>query len=211
MTAPSESVLTLLLGVSAVILACRWSMHHALGRGRRATPLRTTIIAPGVDRVRSLSAVGFERWVARQFQQAGFLVAHSGGRGDHGVDLFVQRNGVQAVVQCKRFRNQLVQESVLRDLYGAMHAANLTTAYAVTTHRFSEGALRWASGKCLILWDAFTIEHLANAEVTRTRSVPRPAPTVVCRCGGMQIRSMRQRGWVLGCTRYPRCRRVAVI
>jgi len=178
---------------------------------RRRTTLVRTVVSPGVARLRKLTPLQFEHWVARQLQQAGFHVIHTGRQADHGIDLLIERNGVRAVVQCKRYRDQLVQEAVLRDLYGAMHAENARSAYVVTTHRFSEGALHWANGKPLVLWDAFTLEQLASADITPS-VVPRviPAPVLVCRCGGMRIRTKRQAGWVLGCTRYPRCRRAEI-
>lgn len=206
-------LLALAVLISAVALSCLIARTRQRGRTTgRATRLAITHAAPGVAQLRLLSANAFEWWVARQFQQAGFRVQHTGGRGDHGIDLLIERNGQRAIVQCKRYREHLVQEPVLRDAFGAMHSAHATAAYIVTTHRFSEGALRWANGKPLVLWDAFTLEALAQrAASVGVAPVAPAAPVARCHCGGMRIRSLRRAGWVLACTRFPRCRQAVAL
>ena len=82
-----------------------------------------------------------------RFQQQGFAVEVAGAQGDHGIDLVVSRVGERAIVQCKNYRAWSVGEPVLRDLFGAMHAAGVDRAYLVTTGRLTSPARLWAEGK----------------------------------------------------------------
>ena len=82
--------------------------------------------------------------MAARFREQDYAVEISGGQGDHGIDLVVSRAGDRAVVQCKNYRAWSVGESVLRDLFGAMHAAGATRAYLVTTGRLTAPAIACA-------------------------------------------------------------------
>lgn len=104
----------------------------------------------------------FEHFVAHLFMEKGSQATVVGRGGDHGVDIIVESiNGRRAIVQCKRWSGKWVDESVVRDLYGAMmHDGANTNGYLVTTSTFSEPARKWAEGKPITLIDG---KRLAQA------------------------------------------------
>ena len=74
------------------------------------------------EHVPSMSPAEFERFVARQLEQAGWSVRHTGRTGDQGCDVVAELRGFRAVVQVKKCRagNAAVQEVVAaRHHYGA--------------------------------------------------------------------------------------------
>jgi len=104
----------------------------------------------------------FEHFIAHLFRVKGNQAIVVGGGGDHGIDVVVETQGGQrAIVQCKRWSGKWVDESVVRDLYGAMmHESPDTRGFLVTTSTFSEAARDWAEGKPITLIDG---ERLAQA------------------------------------------------
>ena len=83
---------------------------------------------------------------------------------DGGVDvLLTDDRGRQAVVQCKRYR-QNVGEPIVRDLYGTMIHAGATHAFLITTAGFTLEAKRWAVGKPITLIDGKRLVELASAD-----------------------------------------------
>ena len=115
------------------------------------------------DQLRQMTGIEFEHWVADLFRRSGFQVETTQASGDHGVDLRVSRDHRLVVVQCKRW-DSAVGEPILRDLYGAMMAANANSGCLVTTGSFTAQAQRFAEGKplCLMGWDTLM-------EVVRSR------------------------------------------
>ena len=164
----------------------------------------------------ALTPAEFEQWCAHQLRSLGHIVRHVGGQGDHGIDLFAEKNGELAVVQCKRFTGRrTVGEPQVRDLFGAMHAERATRAIVMTASYFTDEARAWARGKPIELWDADRIVR------SRSSAMPVPATDNVIpgsnvnatelRCGQcgsqMLIRRNRTTGESFyGCSRYPSCR-----
>jgi hypothetical protein len=74
-------------------------------------------------------------------------------RGDHGIDLNVERQDERAIVQCKHWPGRAVGEPVLRDLYGTLHHVAAQSAYLVTTGSATPAARDWAKDKPIHLWD----------------------------------------------------------
>ena len=104
----------------------------------------------------------FEHFIAHLFRLKGNRATVVGRGGDHGVDILLESaSGQRAIVQCKRWSGKWVDESVVRDLYGAMmHDGPDTKGFLVTTSTFSEAARDWAKGKAITLIDG---QQLAKA------------------------------------------------
>ena len=164
----------------------------------------------------ALTPVEFEQWCAHRLRELGYSVRHVGGQGDHGIDLFAEKDGELTVVQCKRFTGRrAVGEPQIRDLYGAMHAEKATHAIVMTAGYFTDDARAWARGKPIELWDADRIVG------DRSSAMPLPATDKVVpasivnaaelrcdQCGSeMLVRRNRSTGESFyGCSRYPSCR-----
>lgn len=91
----------------------------------------------------SLGPSEFEAYVGLLFEKSGYRVKETGGSGDRGIDLMVHRNGRAAVVQCKRYGDNIGPGTV-RELVGAMTTAGADHGFLVTTSAFTAGAKREA-------------------------------------------------------------------
>lgn len=91
------------------------------------------------DDISALTPSEFERYVGMLFEEAGYRVQCTGGRGDHGVDLTVSRRGTPGVVQCKRYEDA-VGPGTVRELIGAMTNADVQEGFLIATSTFTAGA-----------------------------------------------------------------------
>ena len=119
----------------------------------RSPHSRASKAAPGPGRLRSVTPEAFEQWVGERFESLGYAVLGTPFRGDHGIDLSVERQGERAIVQCKHWPSRAVGEPVLRDLFGTLHHVAAHVAYLVTTGNATPAALEWAKDKPIHIWD----------------------------------------------------------
>jgi restriction endonuclease Mrr len=102
--------------------------------------------------MKSLDPFTFELWIQGLFINLGadaILSKREGTKGfDHGIDLIVKYKGQKICVQCKKYyQANLVDETILRDLYGTQKHGNFDKSILVTTSKFTTRAIAWASGK----------------------------------------------------------------
>lgn len=172
----------------------------------------------------------FELLVGEGFRLQGYQVAETGGGGaDGGVDLVLTRpgkgGGEKFLVQCKQWRALKVGVDVVRELYGVMAARGATGGFVVTSGRFTDDAIGFASGRNVTLVDGPKLVGLirqaksAAVQPTPSRGAATVVPlradegqTIVCPvCAKSMVRRTAKRGanaggefW--GCTGYPACR-----
>lgn len=182
------------------------------------------------DALDGMSWREFELLVGEGYRLQGYQVAESGGGGaDGGVDLVLTRSGRNGaekfLVQCKQWRALKVGVDVVRELYGVMAACGATGGFVVTSGRFTNEAVSFASGRNVTLVDGTKLLGLirqatssagqAQARTARpTATPPIPAssqPTTCPVCAKPMVRRTAKRGanaggefW--GCTGYPACR-----
>lgn len=191
------------------------------------------------DALHGMSWSEFEMLVGEGFRLQGYRVVETGGGGaDGGVDLVLTRpgknGGEKFLVQCKQWRAFRVGVDVVRELYGVMAARGATGGFVVTSGRFSEDAIKFASGRNVALVDGPKLQGLlrqAQAGTVRSPALPaapasfaRPAadspvqsnvtalPAANCPlCAKTMVRRTAKRGanaggefW--GCMGYPACR-----
>lgn len=169
----------------------------------------------------------FEMLVGEAFRLQGYGVLETGGGGaDGGVDLVLSKGTEKYLVQCKQWKAFKVGVDVVRELYGVMAAKGAAGGFVVTSGRFTEDAVGFASGRNLKLVDgpllhglirqarnskgqAFAAQSgpsLVSAAPADTPSVP-ACPT----CSKPMVKRTAKRGanageefW--GCSAYPACR-----
>ncbi len=180
------------------------------------------------DALDGMSWRQFEMLVGEGFRLQGYQVVETGGGGaDGGVDLVLTRNsgGEKFLVQCKQWRAFKVGVDVVRQLYGVMAARGATGGFVVTSGRFTEEAMSFASGRNVTLIDGPKLHGLlrqAKGGTDRSPARPAAAPAVQPGVAAMQatscpacakpmVRRTAKRGanaggdfW--GCTGYPACR-----
>lgn len=182
------------------------------------------------DALDGMSWPEFEMLVGEGFRLQGYKVVETGGGGpDGGVDLVLTRpgknGGEKFLVQCKQWRAFKVGVDVVRELYGVMAAKGATGGFVVTSGRFTEDAISFASGRNVTLIDGPKLHGLLRqAKTVNDRSAARlaeasfvqpgaaPTQTSSCPlCSKPMARRTAKRGanaggefW--GCTGYPACR-----
>ncbi len=182
------------------------------------------------DSLHGMSWREFEILVGEGFRLQGYRVVETGGGGaDGGVDLVLTRPGTNGgekfLVQCKQWRAFKVGVDVVRELYGVMAARGATGGFVVTSGRFSEDAVKFASGRNVKLIDGPKLQALldqAKARTARSAAAPAAGSIVPAKepegqvtncplCTKAMVRRTAKRGanaggefW--GCTGYPACR-----
>ena len=182
------------------------------------------------DALDGMSWREFEMLVAEGFRLQGYQVVETGGGGaDGGVDLVLTKPGMNGgekfLVQCKQWRAYKVGVDVVRELYGVMAAKGATGGFVVTSGRFIDEAINFASGRNVTLVDGPKLHGLlrqaqagADRPPVQKPAVPvarSPAPSaqaLACPlCAKPMVRRTAKRGanagnesW--GCNGYPACR-----
>lgn len=100
----------------------------------------------------SLNPKAFEDAVAELFADNGWDVIITPATRDKGVDLFLERDGIKAVVQCKTYK-KVIGPNVARDLYGTMIANDASQAFLAAPGGFSQGTKEFCNGKPITLLD----------------------------------------------------------
>ena len=200
---------------------------------RRARQKLVTDVAQSkaTDALDGMSWREFELLVGEGFRLQGYQVVETGGGGaDGGVDLVLTKpgknGGEKFLVQCKQWRAFKVGVDVVRELYGVMAARGATGGFVVTSGRFTDEAITFASGRNVTLVDGPKLHELirhgkGGTTPLRGHCASRPAAvaaqsepmqTTSCPvCAKPMVRRTAKRGagaggefW--GCTGYPACR-----
>ena len=182
------------------------------------------------DALDGMSWREFEMLVGEGFRLQGYQVVETGGGGaDGGVDLVLTKSGKNGnekfLVQCKQWRAFKVGVDVVRELYGVMAARGATGGFVVTSGRFTEDAISFASGRNVTLVDGPKLHGLIRQAKAGADRIPAPAAvapsmqpdstptqaTTCPSCSKPMVRRSAKRGanagsefW--GCTGYPACR-----
>jgi restriction system protein len=182
------------------------------------------------DALDGMSWREFEMLVGEGFRLQGYQVVETGGAGaDGGVDLVLTKpgksGGEKFLVQCKQWRAYKVGVDVVRELYGVMAAKGATGGFVVTSGRFTEEAISFASGRNVTLVDGPKLHGLLRQAQAGAERSPAQKPavsvghapassaqTLACPlCAKPMVRRTAKRGanagnefW--GCTGYPACR-----
>lgn len=116
----------------------------------------------------NISPTQFEELVARIFEAEDYIVVHTGGSHDGGVDVRatkVSAGGKDVLaIQCKRYsESSPVGVSTIRELWGTIsHDPTITHGVLATTSRFSPEAKEFAKGKRIRLMDRTEVIALAT-------------------------------------------------
>lgn len=144
------SMISVIIPLGVILIVAWWQLRRAwrLGNTFHGWPALT------LDELLLLSPSQFEEYVTQRiFVRRGFNAVNTPDVKDGGIDiLLTDRFNQNAVVQCKRYRN-VVGEETVRDLYGTMLHGKAVHAYLVTTARISQPARNWAADKNIELID----------------------------------------------------------
>ena len=193
-------------------------------RRARANLVTDVLQAESASALDGMSWRDFEILVGEAFRLQGFRVAELGGGGpDGGIDLILTKGREKFLVQCKQWKAYKVGVEVIRELYGVMAAKGATGGYVVTSGRFTNEAVAFASGRNIELIDGAKLLALikqAEQSIDSNASSARPRLTIQAsatdsprcpQCGAEMTRRVARKGvgvgnafW--GCSDFPRCR-----
>lgn len=187
----------------------------------RRTELVDAIAASNApDSLNEMTWREFESLVEEAYRLRGYSVRRIGGDGpDGGVDLVLDRGSERVLVQCKQWRAMKVGVSTIRELYGVMAAKGAASGIVVTSGRFTDDAVEFASGRNINLVEGDELRRMIRAaKGVRGAPVARPAEsppigvsaTGCPQCGSPMIKRVAKRGAnagqsFYGCSRYPAC------
>lgn len=98
----------------------------------------------------------FEKLAGDYYKSKGYSVTLFGGTGgDGGIDLLLKKSFKKYIVQCKHWKGS-VGVSVVREMYGVMHAEKANGVIIVCSNRFTKEAIAFAKGKPIRLIDGHT-------------------------------------------------------
>ena len=165
--------------------------------------------------VAALSWLEFEELVSELFRRRGFEVSHTGRAGpDGGVDIKLRRGGETFLVQCKHWRARKVPVMTVRELYGAMTAAQAAGGFVVTAGAFTKDARAFAEGRNIELIDGAVLagslsEHrqVSSHSAERGPSLNQPVPDCP-KCGALMVKRVAKQGPLAGnrfwgCSQFP--------
>ncbi len=124
-----------------------------------------------------LTPEDFEEFAAELFEAMEFQVERSGGTGDEGIDLRIERRGLVAIVQCKYYRRGVIGSPELQRFLGSIRHAHAHKGYFVTTRTFSLAAEKFAAEHPIELVDGprlVELVHEALGPGRRTSEEPQP-------------------------------------
>ena len=214
----------------AAFICVLGAITSAWRRRERKNLVADVARSKATDALNGMSWRQFEMLVGEGFRLQGYQVGETGGGGaDGGVDLVLTKPGKNGsekfLVQCKQWRAYKVGVDVVRELYGVMAAKGATGGFVVTSGRFTDEAISFASGRNVTLVDGPKLHGLlrqaqagADRSPAQKPAVPvthSPAPfaqALTCPlCAKPMVRRTAKRGtnagnefW--GCTGYPACR-----
>jgi restriction system protein len=106
-------------------------------------------------RLKQLKRLGwseFEHLCRLLFEEEGWKVTENEKKGaDGGVDLWMQKRRVRAIVQCKKYEDARVTIKVIREMYGLMYEYEVEHAFIVTTSEFTKECYRFVEDKEMTL------------------------------------------------------------
>ncbi len=129
----------LVLGIFAGV---GYGLWYTLSRKKKTQHINFT---PHLAHMRAMDPFDFEHYVAEIFKKYGFRAKPTVSVGDHGIDIWMYKDGVDYAVQVKRYQEKnTVGEKEVRDFYGSFVDYRNTVGWFVTTSDFTKQAYTWA-------------------------------------------------------------------
>jgi restriction system protein len=150
---------------SAFCAVASWGAHRVTSEGQRLVRRSRNVASLG-----ELTWKDFERLVAQVYRSQGYEVRERLQEGaDGGIDLEIRRGNHLRLVQCKQWRSTRVSVSVVREMFGLMHAHGAAGVTVVSMGRFTREALEFAKGKPVELVDGNMLFSMIETARRETR------------------------------------------
>jgi restriction system protein len=124
----------------------------------------------GIAELDKLEGQDFEKYLELLFRKLGYKVKRTPYRGDYGADLIIQKDGVQTVVQAKRYKRS-VGVKAIQEAVTAKEYYKCSQAMVVTNSYYSQQARKLAKANRVRLWDR---NELVNQLLSVKKQAPQP-------------------------------------
>ena len=107
-----------------------------------------------VKKLKKLTWSEFEFLCKILFEEEGWKVKNHAKKGaDGGVDLWIKKRRIHAIVQCKKYEDARVTVKVIREMYGLMYEYDVDQAFVVTTSEFTKECYKFVQDKPIELFN----------------------------------------------------------
>jgi restriction system protein len=140
----------------------------------------------GIDSLRQMSWRQFELLAGEAFRRQGYAVEENGlGGADGGIDLILHRDGQTTLVQCKQWRNKVVDVKTVREMLGVLVHERADAVKIVALGHYTPDAYRFAQGKPIeLIHGGELIATVRSLQTAKTR-VTRPMDTSLAFAGSI--------------------------
>ena len=168
-----------------------------------------------LDRLRAIDWFQFEKVVARLYEKQGYVVTRRGGANpDGGIDMVIEKPGIQRAVQCKQWKTWNVGAPAVRNFVGALHIEKFQKGIFVTLRGYTVQAKQLADDQGIEMLEADDLAR--KLEAVDARHDPEILALLAderkfCpKCEAqMVLRTVKNGanagGHFWGCSTYPRC------
>jgi restriction system protein len=113
---------------------------------------RRILFESGIDKVDDMSGMIFEEFLMEHFKHLGYTGYLTPRAENYGADLVLQKDSIKAVVQAKRWKNNVGTDAIQQVIEAVKHyGAN--KGLVVTNSSFTESAHELADSNGIELWD----------------------------------------------------------
>lgn len=212
------------LRYAAPLLFLVAAVLSAVGRARRRQLLASTSSGRSIEAIARMDWREFEMLLSEAYRLQGYSVTELGGSGpDGGVDLVLRRAGKKTLVQCKHWKARSIGVQVVRELLGVMTDRGAESGHIVTSGRFTDEAINFASSHSITLVDGRKLDSMlaglargvtpgsSPERLIEQADLAEPGVPLCPRCSASMVKRLARKGpragepfW--GCSAYPKCK-----
>ncbi len=169
-----------------------------------------------IQELRTIDWFQFEKLVAAVYRKLGYAVSRRGGANpDGGIDLVIEKDGQQAAVQCKQWKQWNVGVKSVREFLGALTDAGIQKGIFITLCGYTGEAKQLAEKHGIEIINetglAAMLESTSAKTDTDVLGILRDTRKICPKCEREMVLRTATKGlnagnqfW--GCSAYPRCR-----
>lgn len=174
------------------IAFCIGAVLSLFAKLKRKSVVSSATGVAGAAALSGMSWEDFELLIGEAFRGDGYNVVENGGPGpDGGVDLRMRKGGEIFLVQCKHWKAFKVGVQVVREMYGLMAAHGAAGGFVVTSGRFTDEAVRFASGRNITLINGDELPKLIQRAKGTHEAVPRGRAAAIASAPGSVAKVVR--------------------
>lgn len=163
------------------------------------------LLACGIIQMDQMSGDAFEEYLLLYFQSLGFKCELTRYAGDFGADLLISKEGCKIAVQAKRW-SRVVGVGAVQEVVASLKHYSADAGMVVTTNYFSPNAKKLAVSNNITLWDRdYIVSNITKIPMLNWYT--ENSDVVNCPiCGSKLIERKWERGNLICCRNYPKCK-----